>query len=199
MPEPKSGTESVERLRLLLEALTSEWQPRDAIIERVGVYPPEHTSAMRMFPRDVRSLLALGFQVERTDGHHDPEWRLVGHERFGSEVRTRFCTRCRQWRIETLFGRDAGEKSGAARYCVYCLREQQRKIKQTKPSRLQWRRKLYERAHRIKPRTSLVWRPVTIGGVGYPSQSAAARARGVSRQAINQRARRKDNDDGEAV
>lgn len=42
-------------------------------------------------------------------------------------------------------------------------------------------------------------RPVTIDGVLYPSQSEAARAMGVTRQAINQRATLSSNDDKERV
>src|ERR1051325_7275567 len=117
MPAPNSKTEAIERLRLLLAVLTSDWQDRDAIIERVAVYPDAIMSARAMFRADMRALLALGFQVERTEGHHDPQWRVVGHARFGMEVRVKFCKRCGQWRALDDFFKDIARASQKSIYC----------------------------------------------------------------------------------
>ncbi len=150
MPTPKSGTEAVERLSLLLSVLTADWQDRDAIIERAAIYPEEHAIALRMFPRDMRSLLALGFQVERSEGHHDPQWRLVGHARFGQEVPCKYCSRCAQWRPLDAFTSDKHRSSGKMIYCRYCnvnLGSQwyQDNKEQVHAKQRAWRRKFPER------------------------------------------------------
>lgn len=120
MPDPKTNTEAVERLVLVLAALTADWQSQDDLIERIGIYPEARSSAMRMLPRDMRALMALGFEIERSDGHHDPAWRLNGHARFGKAVPSKFCSRCQQWRPLDDFQRNASRGSGKQSYCRFC-------------------------------------------------------------------------------
>lgn len=93
MPNRGGITEALERLARLLDALTIDWQDADVLIDCVGIYPPAHDSARAMFRADMKALALLGFQPERSAGHHDPQWRIVGHERFGQERR---CAHCRQ-------------------------------------------------------------------------------------------------------
>lgn len=159
MPAANSKTEAIERLRILLAVLAADWQDRDAIIECAAVYPDAIMSARAMFRADMRALLALGFQVERTEGHHDPQWRLVGHERFGAEVRTKWCPRCKTWRhIDKDFTANKAESSGKMVYCRYCNRgrvkewladhpdEAAAQVRRGMEARKEWQRKFPERA-----------------------------------------------------
>lgn len=84
MPSPRTSTRAEARLALVLAALMGEWRDQETLIVEIGVYPEAYQSARRMLRRDMRALLALGFQVERSAGHHDPSWRIVGHTRFGA-------------------------------------------------------------------------------------------------------------------
>lgn len=117
---PQGHTEALDRLVRLLAALTSDWQDRDVLIELVGLYPDAPLSANAMLRRDMHSLQALGFLVERAPGHHEPLWRLVGHERFGAEVRVKYCKRCDQWRPLDDFFTDRNRSSGTSIYCRFC-------------------------------------------------------------------------------
>lgn len=160
MPAPNSKTEAIERLRLLLAVLTSDWQDRDALIERIGIYPDAEMSARAMLRADMRALLALGFQVERTDAHHDPQWRVVGHERFGVEVQVKFCKRCGQWRLLRDFYRDAIRASQKSTYCRYCNRTQASNYQHENADLVSikqkaWRRKFPERRRAIERRSQL--------------------------------------------
>lgn len=123
MPAFRGRTEHLERISVLLQVLTAEWQERDALIERVTLYPPEMESARRMLRADLDALRALGFQIERSEGRTDPFYRLTGHERYGREMPVRHCPRCAQWRPLTSFDRDSRRSSGHGVYCCYCNQE----------------------------------------------------------------------------
>jgi hypothetical protein len=137
MPALNAKTEAVERLVLLLAALTADWQDRDTIIERVAIYPGALPSARAMFRADMRALAALGFLVERTASHHDPHWRIVGHERFGKKttawrerdgIPEKRCPTCEKrgrdpWHAIGAYPKDSARSSGTAIHCKQCIQE----------------------------------------------------------------------------
>lgn len=115
------STEAIERLGALLAALTNDWQHRDWLLAALSEnYPDGDESATRMLVRDIRWLRTLGFEIERSEGHHAPHFRLIGHARFGREVPSKFCKKCGQWRPVTNFFLDMARASEKSIYCRFC-------------------------------------------------------------------------------
>lgn len=117
-----SATEQLDRLVALLGALGTGWAHRDDLIADVGRYPADPLSAGRMLRRDIAALRALGFAVERSEGHHDPSWRLERHERFGALVPAKYCRHCDTWRPLTEFSRDQRRPGAKMVRCQWCNR-----------------------------------------------------------------------------
>lgn len=119
-------TRLLRRLVPLLAALGPNWSSREQLLAAVG-YVEDDEHAGRMLRRDLDALAALGFQVERSDGHHDPHWRLAGHMRFGRETirevetPTKWCKDCRSWKRLDAFAKDARRSNGLTIYCKACL------------------------------------------------------------------------------
>ena len=127
--------ESVERLSILLAALTADWQHRDDLLAATETYPDGDESATRMIVRDIRWLRLLGFQIERSPEHHEPYFRIVGHDRFGAEVRCKFCSRCDHWRPLEQFGSDAARANKKAIFCRTCIGKDAKRQKEENPER----------------------------------------------------------------
>jgi hypothetical protein len=81
MPSKRGETRLIKRLAILINALGSDWSSRDQLLGAVG-YVEDDENAARMLRADLDALRALGFEIERSDGHHDPHWRLTGHKRY---------------------------------------------------------------------------------------------------------------------
>lgn len=81
MPAKGGETRLIRRLVALLGVLGPHWSSREQLLGAVG-YVEDDEHAGRMLRGDLDALRALGFQIERSEGHADPHWRLVGHARF---------------------------------------------------------------------------------------------------------------------
>lgn len=82
MPAKGGEPAVIRRLALLLEALGPHWSSRDQLVGAVG-YVENDENAGRMLRADLEALRALGFEIERSEGHLDPHWRLTGHKKYG--------------------------------------------------------------------------------------------------------------------
>jgi len=80
MPSKHGETRLIKRLATLLDALGPDWSSRDQLLGAVG-YVENDEHAARMLRGDLDALRALGFQIERSDGHKDPHYRLIGHDK----------------------------------------------------------------------------------------------------------------------
>lgn len=70
--------EPIERLRAILEVLTTDFQDRTSLLVALAaVYPPSSESARRMFERDILTLERLGFLIVKLP-KRPPEYRLAG-------------------------------------------------------------------------------------------------------------------------
>lgn len=80
MPPIGNYTTATRRLRALLDALADkDWHANTDLM--AACYNDYATASARaMLNGDLRMLRALGFQIERTPGHHDPAYRLQGHD-----------------------------------------------------------------------------------------------------------------------
>jgi hypothetical protein len=74
-------SEHMERLRAILNLLSTEYQEASCLIGFL-IYPDKDESAQRMFRRDIDTLRALGFLIERTPEKRNPAYRLMGHVKW---------------------------------------------------------------------------------------------------------------------